>query len=135
MTRVPIPGSFSPPFHRALGIQMAVGPEDEGIAWVEVDPAVHYGNRWAHGGVAGALVDIASGLAIARRVGDPMKMIDGTVELKVNFLRKVVDGDMTATARLLHLGKRIAVTEVDVTNRGTLCAKAIATFMLRREPT
>lgn len=128
----PLPDGFSPPFHKALGIKMAIGDDDEGIAWVDVDPAVHYGNQWAHGGLAGALADIASGIAIARKLEDPMNMIEGTIELKVNFLRKVVTGDMTATARLLHIGKRVAVTDVEITNDGTLAAKAIATFMLRR---
>jgi 1,4-dihydroxy-2-naphthoyl-CoA hydrolase len=124
---------YEPPFHRALGIRMRVGPAREGIAFIEVDPDLHYGNRWAHGGMAAVLADIASGIAVAVALGeDGREAIDGTVELKVNFLRKVYDGDMTATARLVHLGTRLAVADVDVTNRGALCAKAIATYMLRR---
>ena len=124
---------FNPPFHRALGIQMRIGPNREGVAYIDIDPEVHYGNRWAHGGMAAVLVDIASGIAISLAMGeDGREAIDGTVELKVNFLKKVYEGDMTATATVVHLGKRIAVTEIDVTNRGELCAKAIATFMLSR---
>lgn len=122
---------FNPPFHRALGVKMNVGPNGEGIAYLEVDPEKHYGNRWAHGGMVPALVDIASGIVIALSLpGDGRSTIDGTVELKVNFLRKVFEGDVTATARLLHLGTRTAVTDVDVTNKGILVAKGFATFML-----
>ncbi len=128
--------SFNPPFHRTLGVKMRMGPNREGIAYIEVDPEVHYGNRWAHGGMAAVLVDIASGIAIALQMEeDGRKAIDGTIELKVNFLRKVYEGDMTATATVVHLGKRIAVTDVDVTNKGELCAKAVATFMLSRSKT
>ena len=128
--------SFNPPFHRLLGVGMRMGPNKEGIAYIEVDPEKHFGNRWAHGGVVGALVDIASGIAIALQLDeDGRKAIDGTIELKVNFLRKVYEGDMTATATVVHLGKRIAVTDVDVTNCGVLCAKAVATFMLNRSKT
>jgi uncharacterized protein (TIGR00369 family) len=128
--------SFNPPFHRTLGVKMKMGPNAEGIAYIDVDPEKHYGNRWAHGGVVGALVDIASGIAIALQLDeDGRKAIDGTIELKVNFLRKVYEGDMTATATVVHLGKRIAVTDVDVTNKGQLCAKAVATFMLNRSKT
>jgi uncharacterized protein (TIGR00369 family) len=130
---VAIPEGYGPPFHKLLGVRMGIGPNKEGIAWVEIDPTKHYGNRWAHGGMVGALADIASGIAIGRMVEDPMNSIDGTIELKVNFLRKVIEGDLTATARVLHFGKRVAVTEVDLTNKDKLCAKAIATFMLRRE--
>lgn len=122
-----------PPLHRALGIKLRLGEEGRGVAWIEVDPDLHYGNRWAHGGVLGVLVDVASGVAIARHLPNPLTGIDGTVELKVNFLRKVYDGDLTASATVVHLGRRIAVTDVDVTNKGVLCAKAIATFMLRRD--
>lgn len=130
---VAIPEGYGPPFHKLLGVRMGIGPNKEGVAWVEIDPEKHYGNRWAHGGMVGALADIASGIAIGRMLENPMNAIDGTIELKINFLRKVVEGDLTATARVLHFGKRVAVTECDMTNRGRLCAKAIATFMLRRE--
>jgi len=130
---VAIPEGYGPPFHKLLGVRMGIGPNKEGIAWVEIDPEKHYGSRWAHGGMVGALADIASGIAIGRMLENPINAIDGTIELKVNFLRKVVEGDLTATARVLHFGKRVAVTEVDLTNQGKLCAKAIATFMLRRE--
>jgi acyl-CoA thioesterase len=126
-----IPEEFAPPLHKTLGVEMGIGPNGEGVAWIEVDPEKHYGNRWAHGGIAATLTDIASGIAIARKVGDPYRSIDGTIELKINYLRKVVEGDLTATATLVHLGKRVAVTEVTCTNRGVLCAKAIATFMIR----
>jgi uncharacterized protein (TIGR00369 family) len=131
---VAIPEGYGPPFHKLLGVRMGIGPNKEGIAWVEIDPEKHYGSRWAHGGMVGALADIASGIAIGRMLENPINAIDGTIELKVNFLRKVVEGDLTATARVLHFGKRVAVTEVDLTNQGRLCAKAIATFMLRRDP-
>ncbi len=130
---VAIPEGYGPPFHKLLGVRMGIGPNLEGVAWVEIDPEKHYGNRWAHGGMVGALADIASGIAIGRMLENPMNAIDGTIELKVNFLRKVVEGDLTATARVLHFGKRVAVTEVDLTNQDRLCAKAIATFMLRRD--
>jgi uncharacterized protein (TIGR00369 family) len=128
--------SFNPPFHRTLGVKMRMGPNREGIAYVDIDPEIHYGNRWAHGGMAAVLTDISSGIAIALQLEeDGREAIDGTIEFKVNFLRKVYDGDMTATATVVHLGKRIAVTDVDVTNKGQLCAKAVATFMLNRSKT
>lgn len=108
-------------------------PHNKGVAWVDVDPQVHFGTRWAHGGLVGALADIASGISVAIALGEAAGSIDGTLDLKINFLRKVVDGDLTATATVLHLGTRLAVTEVDVTNKGTPCAKALATFMLSRD--
>lgn len=124
------PEAYAPSFHTALGVQVGFGPNGEGVAWVELDRNVHFGARWAHGGLVGALADIASGIAIARRFENPMGVIDGTIEMKVNFLRKAVERDLTATARVIRLGRRVAVTDVDVTTQDTLCAKALATFML-----
>ncbi|HEX9712915.1 MAG TPA: PaaI family thioesterase [Actinomycetota bacterium] len=132
MKITPVPDAYAPPLHRALNIKVGIGDNDEGVAWIEVDREVHFGSRWAHGGMAATLSDIASGIVIARRFEDPMRALDGTIELKVNFLRKVVEGDMTAIARLLHLGKRIAVTDVDVMNKDQLVAKALGTFMLHQ---
>lgn len=139
MTFVPpgvthIPDAYAPSFHRALGVQVGIGPDGEGVAWVELDRAVHFGARWAHGGLAGALADIASGVTIALRFSEPMGVIDGTIEMKVNFLRKATEGDLTATARVIRLGKRVAFTEADITSGDALCAKALATFMLRERP-
>lgn len=125
-----VPDAYAPPFHRALGIQVGLGPAREGVAWVELDPEVHFGARWAHGGLVGVLADVASGIVVAQAFTEPMGVIEGTVEMKVNFLRRVTEGDLTATARLLRLGKRMAFTEVDLTSTGTLVARALATFML-----
>lgn len=132
MKITPVPDAYAPALHKALHINVGLGDGGEGVAWIEVDREIHFGSRWAHGGMAATLADIASGIVIARQFEDPMRAIDGTIELKVNFLRKVVEGDMTAVARLLHLGKRIAVTDVDVLNREQLVAKALGTFMLNQ---
>jgi len=127
----PVPDHYGPPLHKVLDIKMGFADDDAGVAWVTIDPAKHYGNRWAHGGIAATLADVATGLAISKQIGNPEERIDGTIELKINFLRKVVSGDLTATARMLHLGKRVAVAEVDITNGEQLVAKALATFMLK----
>lgn len=127
-----VPHEYEPALHRLLGIEVGLGPENEGLARIIVDPEKHYGNRWVHGGIVAPLTDIASGVAIAAAVPNPLRAIDGTIEMKINYLAKVYEGEMIATARLVHLGKRLAVTDVDITNCDRLVAKAVATFMLNR---
>ena len=129
------PEAYAPPFHEVLGIKVGTGEDGVGCAWVDLDREVHFGAQWAHGGLVGVLADVASGITIARRFDDPMGVIDGTIEMKVNFLRKAVEGDLTAKARVIRIGRRIAVTDVDVTTQGVLCAKALATFMLNEDAT
>jgi len=41
-----------------------------------------------------------------------------TINLNINFLRKATPGDLTAEARLLKLGKRLAVGEVEIRCEG-----------------
>jgi acyl-CoA thioesterase len=118
------------PLHRTLGIRVTLGPNGEGIASIAVDPEVHYGARWAHGGVVATLADIAGAVAIARTFSDPMHAIDGTVELKINYLHRVIDGDIVASAVPVHIGRRIGVSDVDVTNNDRLVAKALVTYMI-----
>jgi acyl-CoA thioesterase len=126
----PPEGFRVPPLHQILGITGELGPDDTGVARLTVDPNVHYGAQYAHGGILGVLVDIAGGVAVARRMPDPFRSVEGTIELKVNYLRKVREGELVATARAVHVGRRIGVADVDVTNDGALVAKAIITYML-----
>jgi uncharacterized protein (TIGR00369 family) len=121
---------FGIALHRTLGIHVKVGPDHEGIAYIDIDPKVHLGAKWVHGGIFPTLADIASGVAIAMKVPNAMHAIDGTIELKVNYLRKARQGDLTATARIVHRGRRVIVTDVDITNNGVLCGKALGSFML-----
>ena len=128
-----VPEARISPLHRTLGIRVSVGPNREGVAAITVDPAVHYGARFAHGGVVATLADIAGAVAISLRFPNPMRVIDGTIELKINYLRKVIEGDVVASATPVHIGRRIGVSDVDVTNGDRLCAKALVTYMIDPE--
>jgi 1,4-dihydroxy-2-naphthoyl-CoA hydrolase len=126
-----VPEDFLPSFQRALGIQMGVGEDGEGLAWIEVDKEMHWGRTAVHGGLFPALVDVAGAIAVAQTVPDAVKSIEATIEMKINYLKRAKEGDLTATARVIHRGKRVAVCDVDLTNNGVRCAKASVSYMLR----
>ena len=125
------PRGVRPPLHRTLGIRIALSENGEGIAWIEIDKDVHWGATKVHGGVIPPLVDIAGAIAVAHTYPDAMKAIEGTVDMTVNYLKSAREGDLTATGRAIHRGRRVGVAEVDVTSRGELCAKALVTYILR----
>lgn len=51
-----------------------------------------------------------------------------TIESKTNFLRAVTRGDITGTARPLHVGRRFIVVETDVVNnQGKLVSRTTQT--------
>jgi 1,4-dihydroxy-2-naphthoyl-CoA hydrolase len=130
-TEFEVPPDFLPSFQRALGIKMGVGTEGEGLAWIDVDKEMHWGRTAVHGGLFPALVDVAGAIAVAQTVPDAVKSIEATIEMKINYLKRAKEGDLTATARVIHRGKRIAVCDVDITNNGVRCGKASVSYMLR----
>jgi uncharacterized protein (TIGR00369 family) len=127
-----VPPEFLPTFQRTLGMKMAVAKDGAGMAWVDVDKEMHWGRTAVHGGLFPALVDVAGAIAVAQTVpGDAVKAIEATIEMKINYLKRAKEGDLVATARVIHRGKRIAVCDVDVTNNDVRVAKASVSYMLR----
>jgi uncharacterized protein (TIGR00369 family) len=80
-----------------------------------------------------ALADIAMYAAVLAAVGpEPLAV---TTNLNINFLRKPRPGDMIAEARILKLGKRLAVGEISLWSDGDpeLVAHATSTYSIPEE--
>jgi uncharacterized protein (TIGR00369 family) len=59
-----------------------------------------------------------------------------TLELKMNFIRPVIEGELTADARVVHRGKTIALAECVIKNKeGKEVARGTATQMVLRPKT
>ena len=77
-----------------------------------------------------ALADIAMYAAVLAMVGPcPLAV---TINLSINFLRKPRPGDMIAEAKILKLGKRLAVGEIGLRSEGDteLAAHATSTYSI-----
>ena len=83
-----------------------------------------------HGGAIASLADSAVGIALMSIV--EKHHFIATVELKINYLSPITQGEIVADARIIHKGSRIAVGEVDLTNNGKLAAKCIATYIISK---
>jgi acyl-CoA thioesterase len=115
------------PFLRWIGIELI----DAGPGWARerlpirpefLQPTV------VHGGVTYALADTLAAHAVLT-LTYPQEWIT-TVEQKINFLRTASEGDLLGHSRVIHMGKRIAYCEVELTNDGgELVAKSTATLM------
>ena len=66
--------------------------------------------RYVHGGAIASLIDIAGTFAIIAAVGHDVV----TVDLRVDYLRPVMSGDLYATARPVRVGRSLAVADVEV---------------------
>jgi uncharacterized protein (TIGR00369 family) len=78
-----------------------------------------------------ALADFSVYVAIIAALGEPG--FDAvTSGLNINFLAKPEPNDMTAVAKLIRLGRRLAVGEVELYSEGVaeMVAHAVATYAL-----
>lgn len=84
-----------------------------------------------HGGVLTTLADSAMGIAFASTLADGETFT--TLELKINFLRPVWSGTLTAVGRVLNAGRSVALVEAAITDaNGRAVAHAISTCMILR---
>jgi uncharacterized protein (TIGR00369 family) len=77
------------------------------------------------------LADFSAYVAIIAALGEPG--FDAvTSNLNINFLARPEQRDMTATVRLIRLGRRLAVAEVQLHSQGVadMVAHAVATYVL-----
>ena len=83
-----------------------------------------------HGGVVMALLDSAMGHAVAEKV-HPQGRFNAAAQMNVNFLAPVRAGTLFARARVIKVGKRLAVVEATAEDEtGTAVATATATHSL-----
>jgi uncharacterized protein (TIGR00369 family) len=79
-----------------------------------------------------ALADVAVYLAVLSAIGPVPLAV--TTSLNINFLRRPVAADLVAEAKLMKLGKRLAVGEVVIWSSGgdDLVAHATSTYSIPR---
>jgi len=124
---------FTSPAWQWLGI-VEIGA-DEGTAVVEMTPSPDMANSagFVHGGMISALADSAMGRAL--RTIKPGVVRSMSFDLKLSFISTAKVGEtLRATGRVVHAGRRTAVTECRVEGpRGRLVATASGTFAISRE--
>lgn len=115
------------PFAALVGIELLeVGPElvRGRLAWT---PERCTAGGLMHGGALMTLADSCGGVCAFLNLPDGA-VATATIESKTNFLRAVREGEVSATTRPLHTGRRLIVLETELTDdRGSLVAKVTQT--------
>jgi uncharacterized protein (TIGR00369 family) len=106
---------------------------DEGSATFEAVPTPKFYNpqNRVHGGYAATLIDSALGCAVQTKL--PARIGYGTIELKVNYVRKIDAsvGRLTCTGTVLHAGRTMFTAEAKVIGEdGKLYAHGSGTFLV-----
>src|SRR6516225_104409 len=115
-----------PPIGRLLGFVLKVIEPGRAVFEMQVDERHHNPMGTLHGGIYCDLADAAMGFAYAATLADGESFT--TVELKINFLRAVRTGTVTADARVVKAGSTLGYVECDVQDAaGNLVARASST--------
>ncbi|MBL4642432.1 MAG: PaaI family thioesterase [Flavobacteriaceae bacterium] len=89
--------------------------EDFLVAKMPVNSRVHQPYGLLHGGATAALAESVGSAASAFFV-DNSKFIVKGIELSINHLKSIRDGEVTATAKIIHKGRTTHLWEIKVTN-------------------
>jgi len=85
------------------------------VAKMPVNSKVHQPYGLLHGGATAALAESVGSAASAYFV-DNSKFIVKGIELSVNHLKSIREGEVTATAKILHKGRTTHLWEIKVTD-------------------
>jgi uncharacterized protein (TIGR00369 family) len=115
------------PFNQWLNFTV-VKADSEGLelraAWRE-EWVVNPERRYTHGGVLAAIVDTAADYALAAELGRPVP----TIDLRVDFHKAAMPGDLTAKARVVRIGSQYSTAEAYVYDKdGALVASGRGTY-------
>ncbi len=121
----------SGPISELLGLQITTIEHGRLVIEMESGPAFANPMGTLHGGILTTLADSAMGLAYASTLSEAESFT--TLELKINFLKPVWSGRLTAEAELKKGGSTVGLVECDVRDAaGSLVAYAVSTCMTLR---
>lgn len=96
---------------------------------MKVDGRFHNPMGTLHGGIITDLADACMGVATISTLGEGESFT--TLELKMNFIRPVIDGELHGEGRVVHRGRTIALAECVIKSaEGKEVARGIATQMV-----
>lgn len=127
----PEPGPLDSPVGTLLGFE--VESLGDGEAVLSMTAGRRHANRGGpvQGGVLTALADTATAFAFMTTLSSEHSTTN--VELKINFLRPVFEGNLEAHARVVERGRTIGLVECDVRNaEDKLVARMSTTYMVLR---
>lgn len=115
------------PFNKWLNFAVLKAGED-GVeikaAWRE-EWVVNPERRYTHGGILAGIIDVAADYAIAARLGRPVP----TIDLRVDYHKAALPGDLTARARVVRMGSQYSTAEASLYDKdGELVASGRGTY-------
>ncbi len=121
-------------FNALLGLELVRVHRDGLTIQCRVRPELLNGAGAMHGGVTASVADAAVGSALQNHFRGTRRFT--TVEMKINYFRPVTEGRLRARSRLVRIGSKICVGQVDLSDEHRRSVGlAIVTYMLLDTPT
>ncbi len=116
------------PYATFMGLELGDVADGEATIELEVRDDLKQNRGVVHGGAIASLIDTASAFAALTRVETNERVT--TTDLTIHFLRPVIEGRLSATAKVVRSGRRLIVLAVEVRNsQRQLVATAVTTYI------
>jgi uncharacterized protein (TIGR00369 family) len=120
-----------PPIVRTLGMEVVSFGDGKASVKMKVDSRFHNPMGTLHGGIMTDLADACMGIATISTLSEGESFT--TLELKMNFIRPVIEGELAAEGGVIHRGRTIVLAECVIKNaQGKDVARGTATQMVLR---
>ena len=121
-----------PDFWQALGLTILETDADGAVVEMEVPDWLMSPFGAVHGGALAMFFDTALAVAVVRGLDGPEDRV-ATHQLTVSYAAFTGARRLRCRARIVRLARTVAIAEGEITDpAGTLVAKALATFGVRR---
>jgi uncharacterized protein (TIGR00369 family) len=116
------------PFAKLLGIELESFAAGVAVLVMPLHDNLKQNSGVVHGGAIASLIDTATAFAIITLLPEGERVT--TVDLTVTYLRPLIAGRATATAKVLRAGKRVIAVSAEVLGQdGSLVATALSTYL------
>lgn len=117
------------PFHQWLGLKV----EEVGEGTIRIKATwrpewvVNAERGYVHGGILATLVDLTADWALVSKTGRGVP----TVDLRVDYHRAAMKGDLTCVGKVVRFGSQISVSEAQILDeQGKLLASGRGVYMM-----
>jgi len=121
------------PYHQWLGLRVLEVGEDSieiAAAWRE-EWVVNRERGYTHGGILAALVDLTADWALVSKTGRGVP----TIDLRVDYHRAAMPGDLIARGKVVKFGSAISVAEAHIYDQsGALLASGRGVYSTAPAP-
>jgi acyl-CoA thioesterase len=116
------------PFAQLLGLEILAASSGSATLKLVMRPELKQNHGVMHGGAMASLIDTTTAFAIISQLREPQRFT--TVDLTVNYLKAVTEGEVTCRASVIRAGRRLLTLSAEARDaNGNLVAIAVSTYI------